>query len=112
MNTSELRRYENLLLGKREQLWTEFDTKVLAPASWASDGDTMDHARADAEADLQISLRQVDSQTLREVEAALARISRGTFGQCEVCGEPLSRARLQAVPWAAICRQCKERIAA
>jgi DnaK suppressor protein len=111
MNASELRRYQKLLLDEREQLWAEFDTKVLAPASWASDGDTMDHARADAEADVQISLRQVDNQTLREVEDALARISRGTFGQCDVCAEPLSKARLEAVPWAAICRKCKERTA-
>lgn len=111
MNAGELQRYKTLILDKREELLAEFDTKVLAPATRAAEGDMMDQARADAEADIQISLRQVDTQTLREVEAALARINRGTFGVCEMCQQPLSEARLEAVPWSPICRKCKEGLA-
>jgi DnaK suppressor protein len=111
MNAGELQRYKTLILDKREELLAEFDTKVLAPATRAAGGDMMDQARADAEADIQISLRQVDTQTLREVEAALARINRGTFGVCEMCQQPLSEARLEAVPWSPICRKCKEGLA-
>lgn len=111
MNATELQRYKSLLLDKRGELLAEFDTTVLAPAARASEGDMMDQARADAEADIQISLRQVDGGTLREIEAALARINRGTFGECETCKQPLSKARLDAVPWTPICRTCKEEIA-
>jgi DnaK suppressor protein len=111
MKASELQRYKALLLDKREKLLAEFDSKDLAPAARASEGDTMDQARADTEADIQISVRQVDKQTLREVEAALARINRGTFGVCEICQQPLSEARLEAAPWSPICRKCKEAIA-
>jgi DnaK suppressor protein len=46
---------------------------------------------------------------LRAVEAALARIRDGTFGICEACQNPISRARLEAVPWTRHCRDCKQR---
>jgi len=40
---------------------------------------------------------------------ALARIDDGTFGTCELCGAPISKARLQAFPRAILCVQCKQR---
>lgn len=43
---------------------------------------------------------------IRMIQAALARIEDGTFGECVACGEPISRARLNAVPHAARCRNC------
>ena len=36
---------------------------------------------------------------LAEVEAAIARIHQGTYGICEVTGEPISTERLRALPW-------------
>lgn len=36
---------------------------------------------------------------LAEIESALARIERGTFGICEETGEPISLERLLAIPW-------------
>ena len=36
---------------------------------------------------------------LSEIESALARIERGTFGICEETGEPISLERLLAIPW-------------
>ncbi len=105
MDASELQQYKRLLLRKQEELLTEFDTKALAPAARPLEGD---HAKTHVEADLQISLRQADNQTLREIEGALARITRGTFGECEVCKAPLSQARLKAIPWARRCRECQE----
>ncbi|WP_137158328.1 TraR/DksA C4-type zinc finger protein [Rhizobium sp. FKL33] len=43
---------------------------------------------------------------LRAVNAALGRIAQGSFGLCAKCGEPISEARLQAVPQAALCENC------
>jgi hypothetical protein len=45
---------------------------------------------------------------MRAIEDALARISAGRFGACEVCKQPISKARLEAVPWTRVCRDCKE----
>jgi len=54
-------------------------------------------------------LHQSDAHLLRAIEDALARISRGGFGVCEVCKRPIVKARLEAVPWTRLCRKCKER---
>ncbi len=44
---------------------------------------------------------QLDSQ-LNEVKAALERIEKGTYGSCEVCGEPMEKERLEANPAARV----------
>jgi DnaK suppressor protein len=38
-----------------------------------------------------------------------ARIDAGTYGVCESCGQPISKARLQAFPRATLCVTCKQR---
>lgn len=40
------------------------------------------------------------------IDAALARIDNGVYGTCLSCSEPISAARLDAVPHAALCRNC------
>ena len=85
---------------------TEAESPVVAAG--ALEGDLIDQANADAEAELQIRLHESDARLLRAIEEALARIRRGTFGMCEVCKQPISKARLEAVPWTRLCRDCKE----
>jgi DnaK suppressor protein len=79
------------------------------PAAGGLQGDVTDQANADAEAELQIRLHQTDGRLLRAIEEALARIRQGTYGVCVVCKQPISQARLEAVPWTRLCRECKER---
>jgi DnaK suppressor protein len=45
-------------------------------------------------------------QQLAAVEAALQRVSEGTYGVCEVCHRPIAAERLEAIPWAATCVSC------
>lgn len=40
------------------------------------------------------------------IDAALDRMSEGEFGICVVCEKPISAERLDAVPHAAMCRNC------
>ena len=42
-------------------------------------------------------------EALDDVDAALARLSAGTYGSCEVCGKPIGEARLEAMPAARLC---------
>jgi DnaK suppressor protein len=42
-------------------------------------------------------------EALDEVEAALARLDAGNYGNCEVCGKPIGEARLEAMPAARLC---------
>jgi DnaK suppressor protein len=42
-------------------------------------------------------------ETLEEVDAAIERLEAGRYGQCEVCGEPIVGARLEAMPATRFC---------
>ena len=109
MDPSQLQRYHRLLMEKqRELLSGQSDDLAPVPAAGGREGDIVDQANADAEAELQIRLHQTDARLLRAIEEALARIKQGTFGVCQVCKQPVSKARLEAVPWSRHCRDCKE----
>lgn len=56
-----------------------------------------------------LSLKLSAQEDLRQIEAALRRIERGSYGICERCGQPIGMARLEAVPWAVLCIACQER---
>jgi DnaK suppressor protein len=43
---------------------------------------------------------------IAEIEHALARISTGTYGRCEACGDAIPSARLEAIPSARTCVSC------
>lgn len=46
---------------------------------------------------------------LAQNERAIQRIDTGTYGVCELCGNPIGKARLQAFPRATLCVTCKQR---
>ena len=46
------------------------------------------------------------TETLRDVDDALAKLDAGTYGQCEQCGGEIGEARLEAMPAARLCITC------
>ncbi len=49
--------------------------------------------------DFALSLLSSDQDAVYEIEEALKRIEKGTFGVCELTGKPIPKARLEAIPW-------------
>jgi RNA polymerase-binding transcription factor DksA len=49
--------------------------------------------------DFALSLLSSDQDAIYEIEEALRRIQRGTYGTCELTGKSIPRARLDAIPW-------------
>ncbi|MDX6689717.1 MAG: DnaK suppressor protein [Solirubrobacteraceae bacterium] len=47
-------------------------------------------------------------QALARTERALAKIDAGTYGTCDSCGEPIARARLEAMPDGVMCLACAD----
>ena len=67
--------------------------------------------RATSETDWGIELRTRDRQRklISKIEAAIRRIDEGEYGYCEVTGEPISLARLEARPIATMTVEAQER---
>jgi RNA polymerase-binding transcription factor DksA len=66
-------------------------------------GDSGDLSVDQFHQDVALSLLEREQATRGQVDAALARIDRGTFGRCGVCGREITPERLRAVPYAAYC---------
>lgn len=106
MDKKELDRYKWELLKRRGELSANSAESGM-PIS--RQGDQIDRATASTRPELQTRLLQSDDRLLKEVEGALTRIRLGSFGICEVCGEQISRTRLEDLPWSRVCRDCEER---
>ena len=49
-----------------------------------------------------------EGRLLMEIDEALRKVYAGEYGNCEVCEKPISRARLEAMPYVRLCLSCKE----
>src|SRR5258705_13973276 len=49
--------------------------------------------------DFALSLLSSDQDAIYEIEEALKRIEKNTYGICELTGKPIPRTRLEAIPW-------------
>lgn len=68
-----------------------------------------DSAHTTAERARLISLAEQLRSNLRDVEHALSKMERGTYGACERCHGPIAEERLEAIPWARLCISCKQK---
>jgi DnaK suppressor protein len=53
------------------------------------------------------SLEENSEHVLAAIDESLRRIEEGTFGMCARCGKPIGEARLEAMPYATKCIECK-----
>jgi len=108
-NANYLNQCKESLLAKRQELLAANGGRlVLGAAGGLTGADLMDQAFAETEATVDARLNQDRSSLRRAIEWALARLQKGNYGICSACGEPISRARLKAVPWADYCLACME----
>lgn len=100
------KKYYKLLIELREELSEEIslhtsDTLQHHSDDHAGDRTLEDDAGTDAfDRDFALSLVSGEQEALNEIEEALLRIKKGTYGICEVTGQPISKERLTAVPFA------------
>jgi RNA polymerase-binding protein DksA len=85
------------LATEREPGDTQFDEE-------SGEGDTLNVER---ERDLALSASA--NQAVEEIDRALRRMDTGSYGICERCGKKIAVARLEALPFAALCIECKSR---
>jgi DnaK suppressor protein len=101
------------LVEQRDRLRKEIRDQGFDPDSedFASDFDRgfADSAHSTAERARLIALAKELRANLKDVEHALSKVDRGTYGVCERCGEPIGLERLEAIPWARLCIGCKQK---
>ena len=74
-----------------------------------SDNHLADTATATLDREIDFTLGENSEQVLAEIDDALQRIEDGTFGTCRTCGQPIAPQRLEAMPWATQCIDCKRK---
>jgi DnaK suppressor protein len=68
-----------------------------------------DSAHSTAERARLLSVMKALRSNLRWVDRALTKMELGTYGTCERCGNEIGIERLEALPWAILCIDCKQK---
>jgi len=113
LTAADTEHFKQMLLEKRREILrnvTEFEDEALKKSRLDATGDlsSMPIHMADIgtdnyEQEFALGLMDSERKLLREIDGALGRIERGTYGICEGTGKPIPKARLEAQPWAIYC---------
>lgn len=97
----------NRLVTKQTELKRRIAGTETTERREVAEGDT-DNAHQWEESDIRDDLDTQAAHELQQVNDALARLDAGEYGTCAECEEPISEARLRALPYATLCIQCAE----
>jgi RNA polymerase-binding protein DksA len=110
---AEAKHFKELLLEKRREILrnvNEFEDEALRKSRLDASGDlsSMPIHMADLgtdnyEQEFALGLMDSERKLLREIDNALVRIEKKTYGICEGTGKQIPKARLEAQPWARYC---------
>ncbi len=113
----DLAHFKQLLLLKKEALLKELgylteSSLKTSFAEYSGNNSTYsfhmaDHGTDSQEREKAFLFAHREKRYLDHLEMALKRIEDGTYGKCIDCGKQVSRARLEAVPHARLCIECK-----
>jgi len=79
----------------------------MEPGDTQFDEESGEGATMNVERERDLALSAQARATADDIDLALAKFDNGTYGTCERCGQPIPRARLKAMPSAALCVGCK-----
>jgi len=107
-NEEQLEMFRRTLLSQREHLLEDAD-KTVTRMGDANEtfADPTDRATWESDSTRDLRIRDRERQLMDKIDAALARIEDGTFGECEECGETITVGRLKARPVTTLCIECK-----
>jgi RNA polymerase-binding transcription factor DksA len=94
----ELRKFEKLLLELRERVLGERAYLLNDNLHHEKDTSLSDQGTDNFDQEFALNLASTEQDTLFEIEEALRRIENKTYGVCELSGEPIEIARLEALP--------------
>ncbi len=109
--------FHNLLLEERSRL--EEEREIVRASSKDLEGsmpedseggeeDTADLAAAIMDKEMDLSIEEELEDQLDSIDHALVKMEEGTYGICDISGDPIPESRLKLIPWAALTVQCQE----
>jgi RNA polymerase-binding protein DksA len=112
LTSKELTDFAQRLRSERDELSDQLNT--IEDQSFATtqsdlsgdvgvDDESADAGTATFEREKELSIEQNVRDLIAKIERALKRLEAGTFGICEICGKPIEKARLKALPYADLC---------
>ncbi|MCB5255339.1 MAG: TraR/DksA family transcriptional regulator [Candidatus Cloacimonetes bacterium] len=119
LSAEKLKFFEELILAelKESMAYIESMNKDQSVGSRESSGDLSSYAyhQADQGSDTQymehtVKMMETEREKIRKLNDAMRRLQDGHFGFCEMCGEEIPVARLQIIPYATLCIDCKEKM--
>ncbi len=103
---SHLENEKKRLLGELEQL--EADVRPVEERREGSPfGKREEEATESFELEKRLALEKQIREQLVDVEHALGKLEQGTYGLCDSCGQAIAPERLEALPQASLCVNCK-----
>ncbi|MFL5790716.1 MAG: TraR/DksA family transcriptional regulator [Actinomycetota bacterium] len=112
LTTQEIDELRSRLDAERQELAAQLTTiedQAFAATQSDMSGDVgVDDESADAgtatfEREKELSIEQNVRDLIQKIDRALKRIDDGTYGICEVCGKPIEKARIKALPYVDLC---------
>jgi DnaK suppressor protein len=99
---------KDMMESRAHELHQGLRALLSGPADPVEVRDPEEWGRTSAEQDVDLTLMEMQADTCRRIDEALQRLEQGTYGSCEECDEEIPPARLQALPFATLCRTCQE----
>ena len=111
-SVKELERLKKSLLSSRTKLVDNTEHMELDAHTNSGGGVTFNHM-ADAGTDtfeMDFSMEQLESKEnlIYDIDQALIKMEKGTYGECEECNKTITLERLRAIPFADKCLPCQE----
>jgi DnaK suppressor protein len=112
LDAATLARLREELIRHRSFLRAEIESQGADPDSddvaFVGDAGFADRGHSTGERSQVIAVVRALRSNLLDVERAMSKMDAGTYGICERCGQPISRERLEALPWAVLGIDCKQ----
>jgi DnaK suppressor protein len=106
-----IKKLRDQLLRRRDALHRalEGDLSLLRELHQERTGDVLDAAADTMQDELNSQLIEAESRELGAINAAIERIQRGKYGECDSCSKPIPLNRLRAIPYATDCINCRRK---
>ena len=107
ISKTDLSQIRKLLVAKRDELMDIIRKNQDMEPITSEVGDDADQAGQSLEKEMIFEVSDNERNALDQIEGALRKIEKGTYGLCETCQKPIMKERLKALPFARYCIGCQ-----